>query len=805
MKHRDRRESPGIARFVAAAWCLFALTAAADDLPGRSALKPDEFLKTWVVLKPITISGKDQTPSEEVLKQAFAEDWLIGQSGETGIRPRPGLKQRIVHKGLVDQPLEWQSVRSKDDDIDLQTDTAPVQYSIAYAWVEFNMPAATQGLLGIGSDDAVKVWLNGKLIHDKWAVRPVTPDEDVVPAEFKRGSNRILLKVLNGQGGWGFAFRLMGEKAQAEKLSQAANAADIDALKRNLALGMNINARGSLGLTAVQSARLLGQVEAVSFLASQGANLAAELPQPEQMADKLMALKIRSDGAGAAVLIAQNGKILLEKGYGLSDVEHRVPVTPQTPFRIGSITKQFTAAAILKLQEQGKLTVQDKLSKYIADFPRGDEVTLHHLLTHTSGIHSYTSKPNFAEQAIRAVKTDELIQSIKNDPYDFDPGTKWLYSNSGYFLLGYIVEKVSGQAYGDFLRTQFFEPLGMTSTGVHRAGVKLPNEALGYEYSGGDPARAADWDMTWAGGAGVLYSTVGDLYRWNEAVFGGKVLTQISLQTAFTAAKTTDGLNTGYGYGWGLSTLRGSQIIAHGGGLPGFSSYILRMPRERFTVVVLENALPPPQGASADRLATSFIPLYLGDKLETRQPISAQAVSIKALDALVGRYDLAGQAIMTVTRDGNRLFTQMGNQPPVEVLPRSETEFAWKAVDADLVFVKDESGKAVKAIRRQGGREVSADRMENIVEAQVDPTELDALVGKYDYGNGAILTVTREGAHLFAQLTKQPKFEIFPKSATEFFWKVVNAQVTFIKDGQGKVTKGIHRQGGHIIEAAKLE
>jgi CubicO group peptidase (beta-lactamase class C family) len=345
----------------------------------------------------------------------------------------------------------------------------------------------------------------------------------------------------------------------------------------------------------------------------------------------------------------------------------------------------------------------------------------------------------------------------------------------------------------------------MTSTGVHRTGVKLPNEALGYEYSGHDPTRAADWDMTWAGGAGALYSTVGDLYRWNEAVFGGKVLTEISLQTAFTAAKTTDGLNTGYGYGWGLSTLRGSQIIAHGGGLPGFSSYILRMPRERFTVVVLENALPPPQDAGAEHLAMSFIPLYLGDKLETRQPISAQAVSTQALDALVGRYDVGGRAIMTVTRDGNRLFTQMGNQPPVEVFPRSETEFAWKAVDATLVFVKDESGKAVKAIRRQGGREMSADRMENIVEAKVDPADLDALLGKYDYGNGAILTVTREGTQLFAQLTKQPKFAIFPKSPTEFYWKVVNAQVTFIKDGQGKVTKGIHRQGGHTIEAAKLE
>src|SRR5215472_4123668 len=191
-------------------------------------------------------------------------------------------------------------------------------------------------------------------------------------------------------------------------------------------------------------------------------------PAASQKADALLSGLIETNDPGLAVLVAQNGKILFEKCYGLADREHTVPVTPLTTFRIGSVTKQFTASAILKLQERGKLSVNDKLSKYIPDFPRGDEVTLRHLLTHTSGIHSYTDNPDdFLSRVTNATTTLAIIEELKKHkpPYDFDPGTKWSYDNSGYLLLGYIVEKVSGQSYGDFLHENFFQPLGMTNTG----------------------------------------------------------------------------------------------------------------------------------------------------------------------------------------------------------------------------------------------------------------------------------------------------------------------------------------------------
>jgi CubicO group peptidase (beta-lactamase class C family) len=519
---------------------------------------------------------------------------------------------------------------------------------------------------------------------------------------------------------------------------------------------------------------------------------------------------VKEDAAGSAILAAQDGRILFEKGYGLADIERHLPVTPQTKFRIGSITKQFTAAAILKLQEQGKLSVNDKLSKYALDFPRGNEVTLRHLLTHTSGIHSYTDKPDFMKTVTNPVTTEELINSFKNDAYDFDPGTQWRYDNSGYFLLGYIVEKVSGRSYGEFLNQAFFEPLGMTNTGVHRAGAPLENEALGYQFQGPGFTRALNWDMSRAGGAGSLYSTVEDLFRWNEGIFNGKVLDPATLKEAFTPVKTeetkNETLTDGYGYGWGISHMRGALDISHNGGLQGFSSSLMRLPEQRFTVTVLANALPGAPGAEPGELAQMVAEIYLGEKLPPRSASAPTvAVSATALEPLVGRYDYRG-SILTVTRQSTHLYAQLSGQQRFEIFPKSETNFYWKVVDAQVTFVKDSAGHVTKAIHRQNGVTFSAPRLEDITTAKLAPGDYDALVGKYDYGQGkAILTVSREGERLFAQLTGQPKFEIFPKSPTEFYWKVVNAQVTFVKDPSGKVTKAIHQQAGQTFEAPKLE
>jgi CubicO group peptidase (beta-lactamase class C family) len=480
----------------------------------------------------------------------------------------------------------------------------------------------------------------------------------------------------------------------------------------------------------IRLTRLFGLIVGalMAFATLLEAALPAAAETPSEKADALLSGLIQTNDPSLAVLVAQNGKILFEKGYGLADLEHHVPVIPQTTFRIGSITKQFTAAAILKLQEEGKLSLDDKLSKYIPDFPRGDEVTLRQLLTHTSGIHDYSDDPRMT----KPITTEAIIEELKmqKHPYDFDPGGAWRYDNSGYVLLGYIVEKVSGQSYGSFLRENFFHPLAMTDTGVHHAQLDLPHEALGYSLITNGFTWALNEDQTWCGGAGALYSTVEDLYRWNEGIFNGRVLDAASLKAAFTPDKTKEiqGYNrdTGYGFGWFIRRHRGLREISHGGGLDGFRSMLLRLPDEKFTVAILANAGPGRTNASPEILAYQLVAIFLADKL-VPLPIVNTNVSPKSYEALTGRYDLIpdfipgqvagpdGGVIVTISRQGTHLFGQAAGRPEVEMFPESDTEFFAKFEDSHfeeshITFVKDNSGKAVMLILHENGLDLDAPR-----------------------------------------------------------------------------------------------
>jgi hypothetical protein len=238
--------------------------------------------------------------------------------------------------------------------------------------------------------------------------------------------------------------------------------------------------------------------------------------------------------------------------------------------------------------------------------------------------------------------------------------------------------------------------------------------------------------MSRAGGAGILYSTVEDLYRWNEAVFNGKVLVQASLKAAFTPVKTEETkdetLTDGYGYGWAMNHMRGVREISHNGGLQGFSSSLLRLPEQHFTVAVLANALPGAPGVDPGQLAHLVAEIYLGEKLAARcAGIAAVAVSTNALDALAGRYDYSG-SVMTVTRQGTHLYAQLPGQQRFEIFPKSETNFFWKVVDAQVTFVKNPAGRVIKAIHHQGGVTFSAPRLEDPGPTRLASAEYDALV-----------------------------------------------------------------------------
>ena len=500
------------------------------------------------------------------------------------------------------------------------------------------------------------------------------------------------------------------------------------------------------------------------------------------------------------MLVSRDGKELFCRGYGLARVKEKHTAGPDTPFRIGSVTKQFTSAAILKLREDGKLDVSDKLSKFFPGFPRGDEVTLHHLLSHTSGIHSYTDTPGFIKEVTSPVKATVLVEKIRKEPFDFEPGQRFKYSNSGYFLLGLIVEKASGKPYGEYLREKFFRPLGMKNTGLHRRGFEPAGEALGYTHSGKGYKRAVDWDMSWAGGAGALYSTVRDLDLWNEGLFAFKVLERKSLDLAFTPNKLLDESGkTFYACGWAISRYRGLRLVGHSGGLHGFQSYLARYPEQNLTVAVLANAEFSP-AAKAQVLAD----LWLTAVMEPR-PLREEKTGLagKGYDDYAGRYDY-GSGVMTIEREGDSLFAQLGLQPRFEVFPAGNDEFFWKVVEARVKFERDSSGKVTRILHSQGGSVIKAPRLTRQVVVKVDPAIYDAYVGRYDYGSGQTLTVTRDGDKLMAKMTAQPKLRLLPRSKKDFFFKVVNAEITFVRGAGGEVTGVEHLQGGKTIKAPRL-
>ncbi len=510
------------------------------------------------------------------------------------------------------------------------------------------------------------------------------------------------------------------------------------------------------------------------------------------------------DSTGVAVLIARDGKILYEGGAGFADLSKKVAITSKTKFRIGSISKQFTAAAILLLAEQNKLSLDDELTKYFPDFPNAKGVRLHHLLTHTSGLHSYTEKPDFYSRVAQAVEPQAMLDWFKNDPPDFAPGAGFHYCNTGYFLLGEIAAKVSGMSFASYLQENIFDPLEMRNTGTFVNTSPPENMATGYSWNEGKYDVAMDWDMSWATGAGALYSTVGDLFLWNEALYTGRVLNEDSFKAAVTPVKlpeNVDGMN--YGYGLTMYEIGRLPVVGHGGGLNGWSTDLLRLPEQRCTIAVLSNAQP-----SAPELEPHSISQIIVEKLFAEEISKMPAfeedptITSEVFKDFVGRYDYQG-AILTVTVQDAHLFAQLTSQPKAQIYPQSKDEYFWKVAAAQVKFLRDERGEVIAARHTQNGNSFTAPKLGD-EKVNLSAEQLERFVGKYQYGPAAVMTVSREETQLYAQLTGQPKFPIFPKSETEFEWRVVVAEVEFVSGDKDAVVSARHTQNGITFDAPKL-
>jgi CubicO group peptidase (beta-lactamase class C family) len=403
-----------------------------------------------------------------------------------------------------------------------------------------------------------------------------------------------------------------------------------------------------------------------------------------QQLEKYMDAEASVRGFSGAVLVMKQNKVVLEKGYGYADWEWNVQNTPKAKFRIGSITKQFTATCILQLVEQGKLKLDDKLSKFIPDFPRGDSVTIHMLLNHTSGIASYTDQPEFMNVARLTLSKDSMISFFEKKPYNFSPGTKYLYNNSGYFLLGYIIEKVSGQSYNDYLRSHILDKLGMNNTGIDKLDTVLPMRARGYSRIGKKTFNADFISMEWPFSAGVIYSTVEDLYKWDRALYGNSILSSTSKQKMFTPGKSN------YGYGIIIDSLENHFRIWHNGGIPGFSSNISRFPNDDLCIVVLSN-----NQSNVDFISIALADILFDQPVEFPYEHKEVKIDPALLDRYVGKYS-AFMTLQFIKKDG-KLYRHRDGTPDIELKPESNTKFFY-ADDSDrqIEFEVDKSGKVLK-------------------------------------------------------------------------------------------------------------
>jgi CubicO group peptidase (beta-lactamase class C family) len=407
-----------------------------------------------------------------------------------------------------------------------------------------------------------------------------------------------------------------------------------------------------------------------------------------------------STNPGAAILISKNGNNIFRKSYGMAHMELEIPVEPHMVFRIGSITKQFTAICILILYEKGKIDLNADINNYIDNFSSGNrKITVEHLLTHTSGIPNYTDLPEFRKNIRNDITLQERIASIKNLPLEFDPGGKFNYSNSGYFLLGVIIENVSGMTYSDFLQEHIFIPLGMSHTSCEISDRITPGRVSGYAYKDGEFKNAAYISMTQPYAAGALVSCVDDLFLFANALYNNTLIKPETFSLALKSTFLTNGDSTDYGYGWVNYTYNDISFHGHDGGIDGFSCSNLYIPSEKVYIVMLVNCENPK--IFPEKMVRDLAGITIGK--QAIEPIII-AIDDDVLDEYVGVYKISDTEVRSITRQGKQCFSQRGDGPKLKIFPYEKDAFLLREVSDRFFFKRDETGFVIgmKVVRLVG-------------------------------------------------------------------------------------------------------
>jgi D-alanyl-D-alanine carboxypeptidase len=405
--------------------------------------------------------------------------------------------------------------------------------------------------------------------------------------------------------------------------------------------------------------------------------------------DKLASGVYRPGGPGAAIIVVKDGRVIFRKGYGLANLELKTAVRPEMVFRLASVTKQFTAVAVMMLVEQGKLSLDDKVTKLLPDSPAAwEKITVEDLLTHTSGIKDYLEKI-WPDRMREDMGPRRLMELFKDDPLEFEPGTRELYSNSNYVLLGLIIEKLSGRPYGDFIEQNIFRPLGMKHSYYETVQQIIPDRVSGYAKTDEGYVNAAYVSMPQLYAAGALDSSVDDLAIWNAAIDANKLLKPASWQRIFTRYKFKNGETSDFAFGWAINGFQGETIQSHGGSIPGVTNFVLRLPKSRVYVAILANDRT--MEIQPEWVAKRLAGLAIGKPVVDEKIAAAPAAD--KLKAYSGEYNDDTGTHIVMREEGGRLYLQGDGDPEVEIFPVGDDKFIVRAFDGKVAFNRGPDGK----------------------------------------------------------------------------------------------------------------
>lgn len=544
-----------------------------------SNIKNDVFLTRWTLLEPVQLGStkNDLTATYNHEPIAINDLWDSIQAGKVAL-------QGELHT--------WKSIHSNFSYIHLDRYLEPKNFAYSYAAAEIESDKKANGYFGVGSNAALKIWLNGEVIHESPASTEITPDQYLVPYNLKKGENKLIIKLLRADKGWTFLFRPLSKPAANNAFVSLSPTLSNEGIDRFLQGGIDIDAKNNLGLTAFHIATRAGDTKRQSTLIERGADKKLTAPSSIEQISNYFDNLYYQGSSGFSYLIAQNGKVLTKGGRGLAGLAANTPNDTQTKFFVGSITKQFTAVSILQLQEKNLLSLEDPLTKYFPSLSKAKSVTLRHMMNHTSGLF----EPDGSQPPLnRPIEPRGFIKLLKNQDLYFTPGEQWRYSNAAYVVLALIVEKVSGLSFDEYLKTNIFMPLSMDHSEMYNSNHTVTNLAVGYAVVDEKMVKALDSSESsshgnWNGATGLI-STVEDLFIWNEAFHKGKILSDDAYTEATSATEFSNGFKpyVEYGFGVAIENIVGHTSLGHSGELPGFHAELLWLPKEKFTLIFLAN------------------------------------------------------------------------------------------------------------------------------------------------------------------------------------------------------------------------